>query len=70
MNDKDYMRLALQLAKKGCGWTSPQPDGGCRGRKKRAGSSDRAGTRDTVRLMRSAMRWHPAPKIRRERPCM
>ena len=28
------------------------------------------GTRNTVRLMRSAMRWHPAPKIRRERPCM
>ena len=26
--------------------------------------------RDMVRLMRSAMRWHPAPKIRRERPCM
>ena len=25
MNDKDYMRLALQLAKKGCGWTSPNP---------------------------------------------
>ena len=25
MNDKEYMRLALQLAKKGCGWTSPNP---------------------------------------------
>ena len=25
MNDKDYMRLALQLAKKSCGWTSPNP---------------------------------------------
>jgi len=25
MNDKDYMRLALQLAKRGCGWTSPNP---------------------------------------------
>lgn len=25
MNDEDYMRLALQLAKKGCGWTSPNP---------------------------------------------
>ena len=25
MNDKDYMRLTLQLAKKGCGWTSPNP---------------------------------------------
>ena len=22
---QDYMRLALQLAKKGCGWTSPNP---------------------------------------------
>lgn len=25
MNDNDYMRLALQLAKKGCGWTAPNP---------------------------------------------
>lgn len=25
MNDIDYMRLALQLAKKGCGWTAPNP---------------------------------------------
>ncbi|MDO5349295.1 MAG: bifunctional diaminohydroxyphosphoribosylaminopyrimidine deaminase/5-amino-6-(5-phosphoribosylamino)uracil reductase RibD [Lachnospiraceae bacterium] len=25
MNDNDYMELALQLAKKGCGWTSPNP---------------------------------------------
>ena len=25
MQDKDYMRLALQLAKKGCGLTSPNP---------------------------------------------
>ncbi len=25
MNDKDYMCLALQLAKRGCGWTSPNP---------------------------------------------
>lgn len=25
MNDSDYMRLALQLAKKGCGWTAPNP---------------------------------------------
>ena len=25
MNDKDYMQLALQLAKKGCGWTAPNP---------------------------------------------
>ena len=69
MNDKDYMRLALQLAKKGCGWTSPNPMVGAvvvkEGR-----IIGQAGTRNTVRLMRSAMRWHPAPKIRRERPCM
>lgn len=25
MNDLDYMRLALELAQKGCGWTSPNP---------------------------------------------
>lgn len=25
MDDKEYMRLALQLAEKGCGWTSPNP---------------------------------------------
>ena len=25
MNDSEYMRLALQLAKKGCGWTAPNP---------------------------------------------
>lgn len=25
MNDQDYMRLALQLAKKGCGYVSPNP---------------------------------------------
>ena len=25
MNDRAYMRLALQLAEKGCGWTSPNP---------------------------------------------
>lgn len=25
MNDSDYMRLALQLAQKGCGWTAPNP---------------------------------------------
>ncbi len=25
MNDNDYMALALQLAKQGCGWTSPNP---------------------------------------------
>lgn len=25
MNDNEYMRLALQLAEKGCGWTSPNP---------------------------------------------
>ncbi len=25
MNDQEYMRLALQLAEKGCGWTSPNP---------------------------------------------
>ena len=25
MNDTEYMRLALELAKKGCGWTSPNP---------------------------------------------
>lgn len=25
MDDLDYMRLALELAKKGCGWTSPNP---------------------------------------------
>lgn len=25
MNDNDYMRLALQLAEKGCGWTAPNP---------------------------------------------
>ncbi|MGN0159016.1 MAG: bifunctional diaminohydroxyphosphoribosylaminopyrimidine deaminase/5-amino-6-(5-phosphoribosylamino)uracil reductase RibD [Brotaphodocola sp.] len=25
MNDHDYMRLALQLAENGCGWTSPNP---------------------------------------------
>lgn len=25
MNDNEYMRLALQLAAKGCGWTSPNP---------------------------------------------
>ena len=25
MNDKDYMRLALQLAERGLGWTSPNP---------------------------------------------
>lgn len=25
MNDADYMRLALQLAEKGCGWVSPNP---------------------------------------------
>lgn len=32
MNDKDYMRLALQLAK-GLRVDIAQPDGGCRGRK-------------------------------------
>ena len=25
MNDTDYMRLALQLAERGAGWTSPNP---------------------------------------------
>ena len=25
MNDDDYMRLALQLAEKGRGWTAPNP---------------------------------------------
>ena len=25
MNDVDYMKLALQLAQKGCGWTAPNP---------------------------------------------
>ena len=25
MRDTDYMRLALQLAEKGLGWTSPNP---------------------------------------------
>ena len=25
MNDRDYMRIALQLAEKGCGWTNPNP---------------------------------------------
>ncbi len=25
MNDSKYMKMALQLAKKGCGWTSPNP---------------------------------------------
>ena len=25
MNDSDYMKIALQLAKKGCGFTSPNP---------------------------------------------
>lgn len=25
MDDNDYMRLALQLAEKGCGWTAPNP---------------------------------------------
>ena len=25
MKDADYMRLALQLAQKGCGWVSPNP---------------------------------------------
>lgn len=25
MNDNEYMRLALQLAEKGCGWTAPNP---------------------------------------------
>lgn len=25
MNDSEYMRLALQLAEKGCGWTAPNP---------------------------------------------
>lgn len=25
MNDNDYMRLALQLAERGCGWTAPNP---------------------------------------------
>ena len=25
MEDKDYMRMALSLAKKGMGWTSPNP---------------------------------------------
>lgn len=25
MDDLDYMRLALELAKKGCGWTAPNP---------------------------------------------
>ena len=25
MNDEQYMKLALQLAVKGCGWTSPNP---------------------------------------------
>ena len=23
MNDMDYMRLTLELAQRGCGWTSP-----------------------------------------------
>ena len=25
MNDSDYMRIALQLARKGCGWVAPNP---------------------------------------------
>ncbi len=25
MKDSDYMKIALQLAKKGCGFTSPNP---------------------------------------------
>ena len=25
MKDTDYMRLALDLARRGCGWTSPNP---------------------------------------------
>lgn len=25
MTDTDYMRLALELAERGCGWTSPNP---------------------------------------------
>ena len=25
MEDQDYMRLALELAKRGCGWTNPNP---------------------------------------------
>ena len=25
MRDEEYMRLALELAEKGCGWTSPNP---------------------------------------------
>ncbi len=29
MSDSDYMRLALQLAQKGCGWVSPNPMVGC-----------------------------------------
>ena len=28
MNDRDYMRLALKLAEKGCGWTAPHPMAG------------------------------------------
>ena len=29
MNDRNYMKLALQLAEKGCGWVSPNPMVGC-----------------------------------------
>ena len=25
MNDREYMELALELAKRGCGWTAPNP---------------------------------------------
>ena len=25
MNDRDYMRLALELAQRGAGWTAPNP---------------------------------------------
>ena len=47
MNDKEYMRLALQLAKKGLRMDIAQPDGGCRCRKR--GQDHRTGLAPEIR---------------------
>lgn len=55
MNDSDYMKIALQLAKKGCGFTSPNPMVGAvivkEGR-----ITGRVGTKNMAKLMQNVMR--------------
>ena len=65
MNDKEYMPSGfLQLAKRVADGRLPNPMVGARGRK---GQDHRTGLAPEYgqAQLRSAMRWHPAPKIRR-----